>query len=141
MKVIIIKMFVNTYKLFFIYNFYFFPLQLVYSVLSIFYYSVVIQSHIHVYILFSHIILLQHKWLDIVPSATQQYIIANPFQRQESASINPKHPMHSTPSPSPLATTSLFSKSMIFFSVERFIYAIHQIPDINDIIWCLSFSF
>ena len=30
-----------------------------------------------------------------------------------------------TPSPSPLATTSLFSKSMIFFSMERFICAIY----------------
>ena len=30
------------------------------------------QSHIHEYILFSHIILPHHKWSDIVPSATQQ---------------------------------------------------------------------
>uniref|UniRef100_A0A8D1UY61 Interferon-induced GTP-binding protein Mx1 n=1 Tax=Sus scrofa TaxID=9823 RepID=A0A8D1UY61_PIG len=35
------------------------------------------------------------------------------------ASINPRFPVH--PPPSPLATTSLFSKSMSFFSVERFI--------------------
>ena len=42
----------------------------------------VTQLHIHVYILFSHIIMLHHKWLDIVPSATQQDLIANPFQRQ-----------------------------------------------------------
>ena len=30
-------------------------------------YSMMIQLHIHVYILFSHIIKLHHKWLDIVP--------------------------------------------------------------------------
>ena len=33
-------------------------------------YNKVTQSHIHIYILFSHIIMLSHKWLDIVPSAT-----------------------------------------------------------------------
>ena len=45
-------------------------------------YSMVTQLHIHVYFLFSHIIMLHHKWLDIVPSATQQDLIAYPFQRQ-----------------------------------------------------------
>ena len=45
-------------------------------------YSMVTQLHIHVHILFSHIIMLHHKWPDIVPSATQQDLIANPFQRQ-----------------------------------------------------------
>ena len=61
--------------LLFLYNdFYFFPFWPVYSVLSIFYcYSVVTQSHIYVYILFSPIIRLHHKWLDMVPSAAQQY--------------------------------------------------------------------
>ena len=44
-------------------------------------YSKVTQSHIHVYIPFSHIILLHHKCLDIGPSATQQDLIAHPFQR------------------------------------------------------------
>ena len=43
--------------------------------------SKVTQSHIHVYVLFSHI-LLRHEGLDIVPSATQQDLIASPFQRQ-----------------------------------------------------------
>ena len=55
--------------------------------------------------------------------------------------MNPKLPVHPTPSPSPLATTSLFSKSMVFFSVERFICAVYWILDIRDIIWYLSFSF
>ena len=35
-------------------------------------YNKMTQLHIHVYILFSHIIMLHHKWLDRVPSATQQ---------------------------------------------------------------------
>ena len=39
---------------------------------------------------------------------TQQNLIANPFQRQWFVSINPKLLNHSNPSPSPLATTSLF---------------------------------
>ena len=62
----------------------------------------VTQLHVHVHILFSHIIMLHHKWPDTVPSATQQDLIANQFQRQQSASINPKLPIHPTPSPSPL---------------------------------------
>ena len=42
-------------------------------------YSMVTQLHIHIYILFSHIIMLHQKWLDIVPCATEQELIANPF--------------------------------------------------------------
>ena len=38
--------------------------------------------HTCIYILFSHIIMLHHKRLDIVPRATQQDLIANLFQRQ-----------------------------------------------------------
>ena len=45
-------------------------------------YSMVTQLHIHVHILFSHIIMPHHEWLDIAPSATQQDLIPNPFQRQ-----------------------------------------------------------
>lgn len=45
-------------------------------------YSKVTQSHIHVRILLSHIIMLHQKRPDIVPSATQQDLIAYPFQRQ-----------------------------------------------------------
>ena len=45
-------------------------------------YSMVTQLPIHVYIIFSHIIMLHHKWLDIVLSAAQQDLIANPFQKQ-----------------------------------------------------------
>ena len=54
-------------------------------------YGMVTQLHMHVYILFSPIITLHHKWLDIVLSATQQDLTANPFQKQQFASINPKH--------------------------------------------------
>ena len=78
-------------------------------------YSMVSQSHIHVYILFPHIIKFHLKWLDRDPSATQQDPIANPFWRQHSASIYPKLPIPPSPSPPHLATTKLFSKSMIFF--------------------------
>ena len=78
--------------------------------------SKVTQLHIHVCIPFSHIRMLHHKRLDIVPRATQQDLMAYPFQRQESASINPKFPVRPTPSPSPLATTRLASMSTIFFS-------------------------
>ena len=46
--------------------------------------SMVTQLHIHVHILFSHIIMFHHKWLDIVPGATQQDLIANAFWRQWS---------------------------------------------------------
>ena len=45
-------------------------------------YSMVTQLYLHVYILVSHIIMLHHKWLHKVPSATQQDLIANPSQRQ-----------------------------------------------------------
>ena len=45
-------------------------------------YRKVTQLHIHIYTLFSHIIMLHHKWLDIVFSATQQDLIAYPFQMQ-----------------------------------------------------------
>ena len=56
-------------------------------------YSTVTQIHIHVYILFSPMTMLHHQRLDIIPSATQQDLIANPFQRQSSASMNPKLPL------------------------------------------------
>ena len=41
-------------------------------------YSMVTQLHI----LFLHITMLHHKWLDIVPSATQQDLIAYSFQKK-----------------------------------------------------------
>ena len=85
----------------------------------------VTHLHIHVHILFSHNIMLHHKWLDIVPNAMQQDLIANPLQRQEFTSINPKLPIHPTPFSFPLETVNTLSKSMVFFSVERFISALY----------------
>ena len=55
--------------------------------------------------------------------------------------LTPCSPTTPLPPPSPLETTNQFCKSTIFFSVQRFICALYQIPDINDIIWYLSFSF
>ena len=71
-------------------------------------------TNIHVYIIFSHIITLHHMWLDIVPSAIHQDLIAYPFQRQEFASTNTKFPVYPTPSPTPLAT-QVYSLSPWFF--------------------------
>ena len=87
-------------------------------------YSKMTQSHTHIYIhsfLTLSSITLHHRWLDIVPSATQ-HLIAYLLQMQEFASINPRLPVHPTPSPSALATTSLFSKSMSFFPVVFFFF-------------------
>ena len=50
-----------------------------------------------------------------ISCATQQDLIAYSLQMQKFASTNPKLPVHSTPSPSPLKTTSLFSMSMSLF--------------------------
>ena len=88
-------------------------------------YSMGTKLHIHVYILFPPIVVLRCKYLDIVLNATQQNVIINPFQQQEFASVNPRLPIPPTPSLSPWATTSLFSKSMIFFSEETFICAVY----------------
>ena len=46
-------------------------------------YNLVTKLHIHVCIFFSHIIMLHHKCLDIVPNAIQQDLIANQFQKQQ----------------------------------------------------------
>ena len=81
-------------------------------------------THTCIHSFFSHY-MFHHKWPDRVPSATQQDPIADPSQRQQSASIYPKLPVHPTPSPSPLATASLLSKCMIFFSVEGFLCAVY----------------
>ena len=62
-------------------------------------YSMGTKLHIHVYIIFPPIVVLQCKYLDIVLSATQQALIVNPFLRLHSTSIYPKLPVPSTPSP------------------------------------------
>ena len=84
-----------------------------------------IYTHIYIYIdthSFSHII-LQHVPSQvtryIVPYTIQQDIIVYPLQKPQFASTNPKLPVHPTLSLSPLATTSLYSKSMSFFPFYR----------------------
>ena len=58
------------------------------------------------------LILFHHKWLDIVPCAIQQDLIAYPIQMQYFASTNPKLPVHPTFS---LATISSISLATISF--------------------------
>ena len=82
-------------------------------------YSMVTQSHIHVHILFSHIIMLHHKWLDIVPSATEQELIANPFQRQWFVSINPKLPFVQLQCPCLSSAVIWMKLSHFSFSIRR----------------------
>ena len=105
-----------------------------------------IYIYIYIYIFsfsFSHIFFhhVPSQVTNIVSYAIPQDHIACPLQMQVFASMNPKLPVHSTPFPSPLTTTSLFSKPMSFFSVERFICVVYEIPDKSDIIWYLSCSF
>ena len=62
------------------------------------------KLHIHVYVPFPLIVVLQYKYLDIVLNATQLNLIINPFQQQWFASDNPKLPIPPTPSLSPLGS-------------------------------------
>ena len=88
-------------------------------------YSMVTQLHIHVFIIFSPIIMFHCKWLNIVLSATQQDLIANPFQKQWFALLTPNSQSIPLP-PLPLGNHKfIFQVHMIFFSVERFIFAIY----------------
>ena len=81
------------------------------------------KIHLHEYVFFSPLfVLLQYKYLDIVLNATQRDLIVSPFQ---VLSHIPKLPIPPTPSLSPWVAASLFSRSMIFFSVEMFICAVY----------------
>ena len=62
-------------------------------------YNMGTQLHIYLYILFSPIVMLLCKSLDLVLSAIQQDLIVHPFQMQYFASVNPK--LKSIPLPSP----------------------------------------
>ena len=107
-------------------------------------YSIGTQLYIHVYIIFSPIVVLQSKYLDIVLSATQQDLIVSPFQVQQFASVNPKLPIPPTSSPlTPGKHKSVLQVHDFLFcgNVERLICAVYQVPDISDIIQYLSFSF
>ena len=104
-------------------------------------YSTVTQLHLHVYILFSHItccIIIDQTEFPVLHSRIPLLIHS---KGNSLHLLTPSSPTPPTTSPSPLATTGLFYKSMIFFSVERFLCAIYQIPAISDIIWYLSLSF
>ena len=85
-------------------------------------YSMGTKFLLHVYIFSPPFVLLQYKYVDIVLNATQKDLLINPFQ---VVSNNPKLLIPPTSSLSPQAATGLFSKSMIFFSVERFVCAIY----------------
>ena len=93
---------------------------------SLLYIKVTCLSYIYVQFLFLTLtsITFHHEWLDIVFCAIQQDLIAYPLQMWKFVSIDPRLPIHPTPSPSSLATKSLFSKSMSFFSVGSFICAL-----------------
>ena len=83
----------------------------------------------HIYILFLTLspIMLYHKWLDIVPCAVEQDLIAYSLQMQKFASTNPKLPDHIPPSPSFLATTSLFFMSMNLFCFCGEVHLFHML--------------
>ena len=81
-----------------------FPLYLVYTILSIFYFTTQWPSNMYILFLTLSSIMLHHKWLDIVNSDIQQDLIAYPFQMQAFASINSIFRVHPTPSPCPLGS-------------------------------------
>ena len=74
-------------------------------------YSTGTQLHIQVYILFSPIMVLRHRYLDIVLRAAQQDLTVNPFQKQQFASVNPKLPIPPTPSYPPPGQPQVCSPS------------------------------
>ena len=96
-------------------------------------YSMGTQLHIPVYIIFSPIVVLHCKYLDIVLSAAQQDLIVNPPLTPSSQSL-------------PLPPTSLGNHKSIL-QVRDFLFCgkVHLCyildSDISDIIWYLSFSF
>ena len=102
--------------------FYFFLLQLTYICSVNFCSTAKWCNHTYRYVLCLRLssIMLHRKWLNIVPCAIQQGLIAYPLHTLSFASTNPKLPVHPTPSPS--ATTSLFSKSMSLFLFGRLVH-------------------
>ena len=105
-------------------------------------YNEVILSYIYIYVCvyiyiythsFSHIILHHVPSLGIryiVPCAVHQALIAHPLQMQEFSSTNLRFPIHPSPSPSPLANTSLSYMSMIF-SVLSIDHLCHNLDSTN----------
>ena len=91
-------------------------------------YSKVTQSCICTYILSLTLssIMFHHKWLDKVPCAIQQDLIAYPLQMQQLTSTNPTLPVHPTHSLTPLATTTFWRNHYELFPVWR--YSAHGTP-------------
>ena len=103
-------------------------------------YSRVTQSHMHIYILFltlSCYIISDQIQLPVLYSRISLVIHSKGNRLHLLTPDSQSLPLP----PLPLASTSLFSMSMSFFSVQRLTCAIDQIADITEITWCLSFSF
>ena len=75
------------------------------------YIYIYIHTHTYIYILFLMLssIIVYPKRLDIVPCAVLYSRASLLIHSKWFASTNPKLPVHPTPSPPPLTTTSLFS--------------------------------
>ena len=106
-------------------------------------YSKVTQSHIYVYaFFFSHYL----PSCSIISDQIQFPVLYSRISLLIHSKGNGLHLLipdsQSTHSlPLPLGNHKSLLQVYEFFSVERFIYAVCQIPDICDIIWYLSFSF
>ena len=102
-------------------------------------YSMVTQLHIHVHILFSHMkCSIRSDQTEFPVLHSRIPLLIHP-EGNILHLLNPSSQYISLP-PHHLATMSLFSESMIFFSVERFICAVYQIPDMSDTILFFFYS-
>ena len=105
--------------------------------LTVFYqfllYYKVTQLYIYIHIIFLTLssIIFHHKWLDIVPCATQQDLIAYPSKCCSLHLLTPNS--QSIPLPPPQQPQVCSACPWVcFFSVDRFTCAIYQTPDISD---------
>ena len=103
-----------------------------------------VAQYIHIHSFFSTLssIMFHPKWLDRVPCAIQQVLLhihsrcnslpllTPNFQSMSLLPSSPWQPQVCSPCP-----------WLCFFSVDRFIFAVYEILDISNILWCLSFSF
>ena len=87
-------------------------------------YSMVTQLHIHVQILFSHIIIpIINDWI-LFPVLHSRISLLIHSKGQSPHLLTPSSQSIRPPPLSIMSTRSLFCKSMVFFSVERFICAV-----------------
>ena len=100
--------------------------QLIYNVVPISAVQKVTESYIYMhsllYIVFHHVLYQETGCISLCCTVD---LIAYLFQMQQFASINPKLPVHPTPSLLPLTTTSLFSMSMSLFLFCRQVHLCH----------------